>query len=270
MGGMWEEFESNVGRSEQPNYVKYAGETRKVVDIKEFPGGIKMYGIEDEPGHIDYINPKNCEIVESKPDVTLKVQNGKYRWKVKEILSEETIDQNTINKIYKNKEKVLDYLKANCFHKEEWVEKYWEIWTHYSLILPSVKWLKWKWFKWKKIEWFVPDRKVTMKEYKSNKKWIRNSSRSDDDRSTKIYLNIHKFLKELAVPHVINSPFNYDTRKFFRELFGENASDFEYWSNAYSGGECLLLDFYYRHTIFNYDENKVANLFLWLKVTELW
>ena len=43
--------------------VKYAGGEYNVLEIKEFPGGIIYYGIEDEPNHIDYILPENCEII---------------------------------------------------------------------------------------------------------------------------------------------------------------------------------------------------------------
>ena len=43
--------------------VKFAGNEYNVLEIKEFPGGIIYYGIEDEPNHIDYILPENCEII---------------------------------------------------------------------------------------------------------------------------------------------------------------------------------------------------------------
>ena len=43
--------------------VKYAGSEYNVLEIKEFPGGIIYYGIEDEPNHIDYVLPENCEII---------------------------------------------------------------------------------------------------------------------------------------------------------------------------------------------------------------
>lgn len=33
-----------------------------VKEVKEFPHGT-MFGIEDEPNHIDYINRSSCEIV---------------------------------------------------------------------------------------------------------------------------------------------------------------------------------------------------------------
>jgi len=44
--------------------IRYAGKTYKVKEVKEFPHGV-MYGIEDEPGHIDYINPTHCSVVGS-------------------------------------------------------------------------------------------------------------------------------------------------------------------------------------------------------------
>lgn len=42
--------------------IKFANEIYDVVEIKELPGGVMMYGIEDEPGHIDWI--PNAEVVE--------------------------------------------------------------------------------------------------------------------------------------------------------------------------------------------------------------
>ena len=41
--------------------VKYANRIYDVVDTKEMPGGLTMYGIEDEPGHIDYVS--NVQVV---------------------------------------------------------------------------------------------------------------------------------------------------------------------------------------------------------------
>ena len=42
--------------------VKYANSEYNVHEIKEI-AGVTYYGIEDEPNHIDYILPDNCEIV---------------------------------------------------------------------------------------------------------------------------------------------------------------------------------------------------------------
>ena len=42
--------------------VKYAGNEYNVLDVKDI-AGITYYGIEDEPNHIDYVLPDNCEIV---------------------------------------------------------------------------------------------------------------------------------------------------------------------------------------------------------------
>jgi hypothetical protein len=42
--------------------IKYAGKTYKVKEVKEYPHGV-MFGIEDEPNHIDYINPSSCEVI---------------------------------------------------------------------------------------------------------------------------------------------------------------------------------------------------------------
>ena len=47
--------------------VKYAGGEYNVLEIKRI-AGVTYYGIEDEPNHIDYVLPDNCEIVsEQKP-----------------------------------------------------------------------------------------------------------------------------------------------------------------------------------------------------------
>ena len=58
------DFEKNELKKIEPKFkVKYAGSEYDVIEIKKFPGGIIYYGIEDEPNHIDYILPENCEII---------------------------------------------------------------------------------------------------------------------------------------------------------------------------------------------------------------
>ena len=58
------DFEKKELKKIEPKFkVKYAGSEYDVIEIKEFPGGIIYYGIEDEPNHIDYILPENCEII---------------------------------------------------------------------------------------------------------------------------------------------------------------------------------------------------------------
>ena len=42
--------------------VKYAGSEYNVLEIQKI-AGVTYYGIEDEPNHIDYVLPDNCEIV---------------------------------------------------------------------------------------------------------------------------------------------------------------------------------------------------------------
>lgn len=60
--------EKPVGKVEPKFKVKYAGSEYNVLEIKEIAGDT-YYGIEDEPNHIDYVLPDNCEIVsEQKSD----------------------------------------------------------------------------------------------------------------------------------------------------------------------------------------------------------
>lgn len=54
--------------AEQPKLkVRYAGKIYDVIRIKELSCGKTMYGILDEPNHIDYINKDSCEIVSEQP-----------------------------------------------------------------------------------------------------------------------------------------------------------------------------------------------------------
>ena len=52
----------NANKVEPKFKVKYAGNEYNVLEIKEI-AGITYYGIEDEPNHIDYVLPENCEII---------------------------------------------------------------------------------------------------------------------------------------------------------------------------------------------------------------
>ena len=55
---------AKIGRSVAvPFRVKYAGGIYKVVRLKKVPEDVVFFGIEDEPGHIDYIRSSSCEIV---------------------------------------------------------------------------------------------------------------------------------------------------------------------------------------------------------------
>ena len=58
-----EEKVDNANKVEPKFKVKYAGNEYNVLETIEIPGGIIYYGIEDEPNHIDYILPENCEII---------------------------------------------------------------------------------------------------------------------------------------------------------------------------------------------------------------
>ena len=58
------DFEKKELKKIEPKLkVKYAGSEYNVLEIKEFPGGIIYYGIEDESNHIVYVLPDNCEII---------------------------------------------------------------------------------------------------------------------------------------------------------------------------------------------------------------
>ena len=58
------DFEKKELKKVEPKFkVKYAGSEYNVLETIKIPGGITYYGIEDEPNHIDYILPKNCEII---------------------------------------------------------------------------------------------------------------------------------------------------------------------------------------------------------------
>ena len=52
--------------------VKYANSEYNVLEIKEI-AGVTYYGIEDEPNHIDYVLPDNCEIV-SEQKLAYKIE----------------------------------------------------------------------------------------------------------------------------------------------------------------------------------------------------
>ena len=57
------DFEKKELKKVEPKLkVKYAGSEYNVLEIKEI-AGIIYYGIEDEPNHIDYVLPENCEII---------------------------------------------------------------------------------------------------------------------------------------------------------------------------------------------------------------
>ena len=45
----------------EPKKVKYAGKVYKLVGTKKIVNGELMYGIEDEPNHIDYVKASSCE-----------------------------------------------------------------------------------------------------------------------------------------------------------------------------------------------------------------
>ena len=61
--------------------VKYAGSEYSVFDTKDIDG-VTYYGIEDEPNHIDYVLPENCEIVEQKSVDKIEPKFHKGDWVV--------------------------------------------------------------------------------------------------------------------------------------------------------------------------------------------
>lgn len=56
----------------KPLKIKYAGKVYDVLIIEKLPGDVLMYGIEDEPGHIDYIGEDSCELVLEQPSEDLE------------------------------------------------------------------------------------------------------------------------------------------------------------------------------------------------------
>lgn len=150
--------------------------------------------------------------VERKSTATIWDIKDTTRWQVQKNLikieknCENIMNQESIENLKWNKEKILKYLKTKCIYKKEWVEEYWEKWTHYYLTLLSVNW-----FECKKLDWFVSDRKVTIKEYERNEEWKSNSAEAEEI-STNILWNMRNFLKELGISEDIN-------KDFFKELF---------------------------------------------------
>jgi len=61
-GYEWNGEKKELKKSEPKFKVKYAGNEYNVLKIKEI-AGVMYYGIEDEPNHIDYVLPENCEII---------------------------------------------------------------------------------------------------------------------------------------------------------------------------------------------------------------
>lgn len=58
-----EEIEQkSVNKDKQKFKVRYAGSEYNLLEVADIDGEI-FYGIEDEPNHIDYINAKDCEII---------------------------------------------------------------------------------------------------------------------------------------------------------------------------------------------------------------
>ena len=60
-------FSESTDKVEPKFKVKYASSEYNVLEVRDI-AGVTFYGIEDEPNHIDYVLPNNCEIVsEHKP-----------------------------------------------------------------------------------------------------------------------------------------------------------------------------------------------------------
>jgi len=149
--------------------------------------------------------PNGNENILNNGDLEIKAEWDHVAWEVEKNIGSQlteifendekiVIDTKIVdNFLWRKKERILDYLKKNCFYKKEDVDKSWEEWIHYYLILPSVKWSECK-----KIDWFISYKKVTKKEYEGNQTWIDNSSEIEDV-ATKLYWNMRDFLKCLGV-----------------------------------------------------------------------
>lgn len=73
-------FGKPIDKVEPKFKVKYAGNEYNVLEVKDI-AGVTYYGIEDEPNHIDYVLPDNCEIVSElklADNVEPKFKNGQW------------------------------------------------------------------------------------------------------------------------------------------------------------------------------------------------
>lgn len=59
--------------------VKFAKKIYQVLETKELPGGKVMIGIEDEPGHLDFLNLEDVEVVNSQPEEEVSEDLEKLR-----------------------------------------------------------------------------------------------------------------------------------------------------------------------------------------------
>lgn len=146
------------------------------------------------------------------------------QWKIASTLienpksNEVVMDQETIDKIYWDKEKIIAYLKTNCLTPKKWEESEhvkefsWEKWTHHSLILPSVNW-----FKCKKLDWFISDKEYRKDDfedinyYEKLKNWDNNSR--DSEVIANALLVMRDFLWALWVS--LDEDIEYFEKEFF-------------------------------------------------------
>ena len=105
------------------------------------------------------------KIAEADKDIVEKSETYKeaqidYRWEVGEEIEVKDINE----KLYWNKEKILENLKEKCVKVEENVEYMWHKWKKVHIDLPEIEW-KFGWFK---FEYFVSNESVLKRDFESN------------------------------------------------------------------------------------------------------
>ena len=94
-----EEMTENANYVKPKFKVKYANNEYNVLEIKEI-AGVTYFGIEDEPNHIDYVLPDNCEIVN---DYGIKEKGSPYPTKLAVFSDNKPQDKSTLETVKEEK-----------------------------------------------------------------------------------------------------------------------------------------------------------------------
>lgn len=84
--------------------VKYAGSEYNVLEVRDIIG-VTFYGIEDEPNHIDYVLPNNCEIVSEQKHTEWNKDDEYYYGIIQYILNNECVGKT-------DKENAINWFKS--------------------------------------------------------------------------------------------------------------------------------------------------------------